>query len=264
MFLRGFRELGVQRLISNTPTAHIRSMAMGLVEVAGNVEPRSLVIAPFSGKACAYWQVEVAVKNRDSWRIVHHNASGSPFFLRDDTGLAMIYPLGADCRLQFGVSEECHGLSLPEPYSDYLSDQHLAMRHLWQLDTMRFRERILEEDARVFVLGTAVPKPEVHTIGEGDEFVKTGTDGDAWSEQVRHRTQETVALVRQGENQKVFIISQQSERDLAMQVGLTAGCTSRAAAARGRVTRVPAGGAALAKRITRPALGARSFRQEAV
>src|SRR5882672_7156675 len=84
LFARGFRELAVQRLVSNTPTAHVRSMAMGLVEVAGKVEPRSLITAPFSGKACVYWQIEVAVRNanRDSWRTVHHNASGSPFFLR--------------------------------------------------------------------------------------------------------------------------------------------------------------------------------------
>src|SRR4030095_12586302 len=54
LFARGFRTLRTQQLVRDTPTAKIRSMAMGLVEVNGTVVPRSTVIAPFSGKPCAY------------------------------------------------------------------------------------------------------------------------------------------------------------------------------------------------------------------
>ena len=35
LFWRGFRDLRTQRLIQNTPTARIRSMPMGLVEING-------------------------------------------------------------------------------------------------------------------------------------------------------------------------------------------------------------------------------------
>ena len=224
IFARGFRELAVQRLIRNTPTARVRSMAMGLVEISGSVEPRSLVIAPFSGHSCAYWQIEIDTGSaeKDSWRTVHRESSGSPFFLRDETGLAMIYPTGADCRIPYGTSEECPGVMLPECYSQFFAERHLPMSALWRMGTMRFRERVLEEGAHVFVFGTATPKPEVHSIGDGDEFEKTGTDGDDWSAQVRRRSAEAVAVVRQGESQKVFIISQQSERDVALSIGLSA------------------------------------------
>ncbi|MGH7742142.1 MAG: hypothetical protein ACRENS_08975, partial [Candidatus Eiseniibacteriota bacterium] len=47
MFVRGFRAWNERRLIENTPTARIRSMAMGLVEIEGVVEPRSVLAAPF-------------------------------------------------------------------------------------------------------------------------------------------------------------------------------------------------------------------------
>ena len=45
----GFRALRLHRLIDNTPTVKVRSMAMGLVEVKGRIEERSRLTAPFSG-----------------------------------------------------------------------------------------------------------------------------------------------------------------------------------------------------------------------
>src|SRR5262249_50817472 len=101
LFVRAFRDFRTRRLIENTPTARIRSMAMGLVEINGEVVQRSEHLAPFSGRPCAYWQVDIATRGRNNtWSIVHRNASGSPFFVQDDTGLALVYPQGADCRVQ--------------------------------------------------------------------------------------------------------------------------------------------------------------------
>ena len=58
-FYQGFKAMRVQQLIRNTPTARVRSMAIGLVEVNGAVIPRSRTLAPFSGRSCAWWQVEI-------------------------------------------------------------------------------------------------------------------------------------------------------------------------------------------------------------
>src|SRR2546422_11397196 len=86
VFLRGLRTLRPRRLIADTPTARIRSLAMGLVEVNGTVERRSALTAPFSGKSCAYWELDVASRTRNRWNIIHRDHSRNPFFLRDDTG----------------------------------------------------------------------------------------------------------------------------------------------------------------------------------
>ena len=222
-FVHGFRDLRVFRLIRDTPTAKIRSMAMGLVEICGEAETRSLVTAPFSGRQCAYWQVEVALRGKNnSWTTVHRNSSGQPFFVRDETGLAMIYPKGADCRLNYGVEETCLGINLPSPYTDYFSEQKLAMSYLWRMSTLRFRERTLEEGQKIYVLGSAMPKPQVLVVSDGEAMTATGTDGDTWSGRVKQRSAEAIAIVRRGENEKVFIISQTPERELELMVGIHA------------------------------------------
>lgn len=223
-FFKGFGNLRKRQLIANTPTAKIRSMAMGLVEINGKVEPRSLITAPFSGRPCTYWQIEVAVRSRKhSWSTVHRNSSGNPFFLRDETGVAMVYPAGAECRLHFGVEETCLGISLPEMYAQYLSEQRLPFRHLWRLSTMRFRERTIEEGHSVYVLGTATPRPMVHVVSDAEEtLAATGTDDDRWAARVKQRSREVSALVRKGENEKVFMISQTHEADLTTMLGIQA------------------------------------------
>ncbi len=219
MFLHGFRSLRMRQLIQNTPTARIRSMAMGLVEVNGSVVQRSALNAPFSDRPCAYWEVDIATRGKNnSWTVVHRNASGHPFFLRDDTGLALVYPKGAVCKVMNGVAEDCNGITLPECYAQYMSDQNLGLRHVWRLSQMRFRERILEEGQRVYVLGTAMPRSRALDISGGEAMQATGTD-DASGGRVRHLTEESSALIRQGENERTFIISQESERALALELG---------------------------------------------
>ena len=49
LFYRGFRLLARKRLIMNTPTAKIRSAAMGLVEVSGLAAGPFMITAPPTG-----------------------------------------------------------------------------------------------------------------------------------------------------------------------------------------------------------------------
>jgi hypothetical protein len=222
LFWRSFRDLRTRRLIQNTPTARIRSMPMGLVEISGEASPRSELTAPFSGRPCAYWQVDIATRSRrNAWTVVHRNASGNPFFLRDETGVALIYPQDATVRLNFQVEEECLGLSLPDVYAQYLHEQHPAGSALWRMGSLRFRERALEAGQRVYVLGTATPRPQSVVISMDDELEATGTD-DRRARRLQSLDHEVRAVIRRGENERTYLISQQSERDLTMQLGLRA------------------------------------------
>jgi len=221
LFARGFRDLNVRRLIQNTPTARIRSLAMGLVEINGKVIARSQHDAPFSGRPCAYWEVDIAVRSRkNAWTIVHRSRSGSPFFVRDDTGLAFVYPEGSQCRVQSGVEETCVGISLPDCYARYMSDQRLALRSLWRLSVMRFRERTLEDGQHVYVLGTAEPRSRAREVSMDDALAATGTDGPV-QERLRTLTEEVAAVVRRGSNDRTFIISSGSERQLTTDLALS-------------------------------------------
>ena len=222
LFVRSFRDFRTQRLIENTPTARIRSMPMGLVEIQGAVVPCSTLAAPFSGRACAYWEVDISTETRrGQWNVVHRNYSGHPFFVQDETGVTMVLPQGADSRLSPGVEEECAGLSLPECYASYMRGENLALQDFWQLSAMRFRERILEEGQHLFVLGTAMPRGRALTVSEGDALEATGTE-DARAHRKRTLAEQAVAVVRKGETQPTFILSQQSERTLTTRLGLRA------------------------------------------
>lgn len=229
LFAGGFRDFRLKRLIENTPTARIRSMAMGLAEVNGQIECRSMVTAPFSGRACACWNVDISVQGRKHhWTVVHRATSGQPFFLRDETGVALVYPRGADCRVHFAVEEVCQGLVPPEPYASYLATLG-ARRHLWRFAMLRFRERILEEGAQVYVMGTATPAAQSFTVSEGEDMVVAAEDAlaatgtDEWrARRVRARGQHVSAVMRAGEHEKTFVISQDSERTLTIGLGLKA------------------------------------------
>ena len=222
LFWRSFRDLRLRRLIQNTPTSRIRSMPMGFVEINGEASPRSELTAPFSGRPCVCWQVDISTRSRrDSWHVVHRNASGNPFFLRDETGVALVYPQDATVRLNFQVEEECSGLSLPDVYAEYLHEQAPAGSALWRLGSLRFRERLLEAGQRVYVLGTALPRPQSVVISMDDELEATGTD-DRRVRRLQDLDHEARAVIRRGENERTYIISQQSERELAMQLGLRA------------------------------------------
>lgn len=221
LFARAFRDFRTRRLIENTPTARIRSMAMGLVEIHGEVVERSEHLAPFSGRPCAYWQVEIATRSRrNGWTVVHRAASGSPFFVRDETGLALVYPKDAECRVMQPVEETCSGISLPDCYANYMDEHQLMFRHVWRLSTLRFRERVLEEGQRVFVMGTAAPRPQVLEVSQ-EVPEATGTDGPH-ERHIRTLQEEAVGSIRRGENERVFIISQQSERELTLGLSLKA------------------------------------------
>ena len=215
MFWRGFKHMRTCRLIENTPTGRVRSMAMGVVELNGKVEARSYLTAPFSGRPCAHWQVEIAARGRrrGSWSVIHRNHSGNPFYLEDDTGVALIYPQGSDCRIRFGTDEECSGVNLPEVYADYVRENPGALGPLNRLSWLRFRERTLEDGMQVYVLGTATPRSRAIVVSEGEALAATGTDG-LGDRQRMERDHATVAIVRQGESEKTFIISQESERDI--------------------------------------------------
>jgi hypothetical protein len=195
-FFRGFRDLRLHRLIQNTPTSRIRSMAMGLVEVCGNVLQRSSVRAPFSNQPCAYWEVEIALRGSEKhgWHTVYRESSGQPFFVDDGTGIAMVYPKGSMCRVPPTADEACIGAMLPDVYSEFLAGRRLWQRFLWRFSQMRFRERRVEEGEKVYILGSAEPRPQSRDISHVEmsdrplaaamavaneplELQATGTDG---------------------------------------------------------------------------------------
>jgi hypothetical protein len=230
LFAAGFRGLRRRQLIEHTPTARIRSMAMGFVELAGAVEARSRVTAPFSGHPCAWWEVEVQTlrggsgrQGRRGWHTVHRERSGSPFYLRDDTGVALVQPAGGEVHTAHGVEEETGGLGVPQLYMDYMERAGLPLRQLWAMAPMRFRERRLAEGQQVFVLGRAHPRPQAHVVAEPEEDLLAATGTDGWAARRLHALdREVQGVVRKAPSDPLLLISTQSEKSLSLGYGLQA------------------------------------------
>jgi hypothetical protein len=227
-FVTGFRSLRLQRTIETTPTAHARSLAMGLVELQGRVLGRSRVFAPFSARECAWWEVELQTAQRSRrgmarWSTVHREQSGNPFYLEDETGSVLVYPQGAKLSAGHVVQEETGGLGVPEPYAGFMESRDLKLRHLWALGPMRFRERTLEQGTGVYVLGRAYPKPQAVAVSMDDEVALEATGTDAiGAAHVRRHDPECSAVIRRGPRDPAFLISDRSEKTMSMEYGLRA------------------------------------------
>jgi len=220
LFVRGFRVWNERRLIQNTPRARIRSMAMGLVEIEGAIEPRSVLTGPFSGHECAYWQVDISTRSKDGWNVVHRNSSRHPFYLRDETGVALVYPEGSECQVSFGVEEVCHGPFLPDCYAEYIKSERLTVVSVMSVGEMRFRERLMQAGQSAFVLGSAMPRARAVDLGGDDAVESTGTDGP--QNRIATTDREVAAVVRRGQNETTFIISQESQLALTLDLGIHA------------------------------------------
>lgn len=225
-FVTGFRSLRLQRIIQTTPTARARSLAMGLVELQGRVLGRSRVTAPFTGRSCAWWEVELQTVHRSrrgfsTWSTVHREQSGNPFYLEDETGRVLVYPQGAELRTGHVVQEETGGFGVPEPYAGFMEKHDLKLRHLWSLGPMRFRERTLEDGAVVYVLGRACPRPQAVAVSMDDEHALEATGTDAiGAAHVRRHDVDCSAVIRRGPNDPAFLISAQSEKTMTLEYGL--------------------------------------------
>ena len=225
-FVSGFRDLRVRRLVRDTPTARVRSMAMGLVELNGVCEARSQIAAPFSARPCAYWEVDISVptpRQRQGWHVVHRTSSGHPFYLRDATGVALVQPHGARCRLPFGLEEVVPSLlQLPDLYRDFMASQGLAMRFLWQLGPMRFRERMLQDGQALYVLGRAFPRAQSVTLSDGEleeSLAATGTD--AWrARRVGTLDHEVQGVIRRASANDVLLLSPSSEKSVELEYAM--------------------------------------------
>lgn len=224
MFIQGFLAWRRRRLIADTPPSKIRSMAMGLVEVNGSAVPRSQAEAPFSGKPCVYWHVDISARTKNSWNVIHRNTSSQPFYLRDDTGLALVFPQGAECKLTDCAEEVCDAMALPDCYAEYLRENRTILSPFGGLGQLRFREYLVEEGQPLFVLGTAAPKARAMEVTDVETFAATGTDDPAAvavrASRLRSLDGEVHATIRRGENNRTFVISEESQMMMMTELGM--------------------------------------------
>lgn len=124
VFLVGFAIMGAGakrfqtgRLIKNTPTERVRSVAIGRTELQGKARDAGVVFdQPFTSGKCLYYsysveqEVERTVKDDDGktkkerkWETISSHSLAAPFYLDDGTGkILVVANAGADFQISGG------------------------------------------------------------------------------------------------------------------------------------------------------------------
>lgn len=217
----GFRRMHKYRLIMDTPTSKVRSMAMGLVEIHGAVQPENAIRTPFSQTDCVYYRYTIeeyrAHRHRDSkgrvrttysWDTVGSGERRIPFYARDDTGSVYVNPTNAEFNVtlkksfyQRGGFFGAIGMVI-DLLSDWDNDNTTDLNiSTWGLEPMepgvhitfgtsvgdrKYYEYYLAPNEDVYVLGTAKSSQS--------------RPGHVW--------------IEKGSNEPTFIISSKSEKEL--------------------------------------------------
>lgn len=100
MFVLGFRIYRQYRIMADTPLIPVRSVPMGLVHVSGKSTGGNPLTSPLTQVACYYYQVKVEKQvkrdNEEKWESAGTEKAEVPFYLEDATGKILVHPQQAE------------------------------------------------------------------------------------------------------------------------------------------------------------------------
>lgn len=206
-FFWGFFQLRTKRLMEDIPLSTIRAMAPGLVEINGSAVDWKLLEGPMTQEKCVYYEylIEQYVssgKNSHWETILRGNSKEHPFYVQDDTGTVRVEPQDSkviiphDFRLETGMFTD-----VPANIESFMDQKGLSCRSFFGFQKkLRFTEHNLKPAEKVFVMGTcqqSLVRPPEPPTGAADE----------------------VCVGRSQDSGDVFIVSDQSQRDLESSYG---------------------------------------------
>jgi hypothetical protein len=226
----GFRQYRTKKMIENTPTEKVRSMAAGRTEVTGTAKPHGDVFAaPFTpGEAlCATYEIEEHHHDDDGsdWVTIDSGTLTAPFEIDDGTGSVVV---DANQQIELHVSDANHtridvdaGESEPEPIQHFLANNTSVdtgaaapldiggeggmMDSLFD-DRRRYTQEVIPPESEVYCFGNAREREE-------GEDLTTGEDGPATDQRL---------VIDHDESTGRFILSDMSEAELTEDLGWSA------------------------------------------
>ena len=161
LFAYGFTLNRRKQLLEATPTSKVRSLALGLVEVAGTVKPAgALLTAPFSGVPCVLFSYRVQERKGSGrnarWITVARGQSEQSFWLDDGSATVLVDPSRAELLLTVRHRYDNNGWNELTPIAEHTLASLGVSTSAW-LGRKRVRcsESTMLPDERAYVLGTA-------------------------------------------------------------------------------------------------------------
>jgi Zn-finger nucleic acid-binding protein len=204
LFGYGFVLNRKKRLIESIPTSSVRSLAVGLVEVAGAAQPIDVLLeAPFSRTPCVLYSYRVEERQgsgkNQRWVTIAKGVSEQPFSVQDETGAVMVVPFDAELVVREDRSYRTNWLgSLPPEAEAGLTRLGISTSSWGISNPMRCRESYILPGEAIYVLGTAQDNPMGQASFDNAARLYLGSSRD-----------------------EPFIISDRSEKELLSQLGWT-------------------------------------------
>lgn len=252
LFFKGFVHLNQKRLIQNIPTSKINALALGLVEIKGRARPFSPrpLKSPYAKVDCVFYHFEVrqfihGPRGGGGWKVISEASSGVPFYVDDGNGRVLVDPKKA--KIKLGVR-----------YVSFNPDkkENITLRSTTSRN-MKYTESFIIPEEPVYVLGTATATKDYfgehkkrvarkltawwHNPEKRKEF-DLNQDGDVDKKEIalmREKAEAEVAqqeeqmgikigtdlsglssiIITKGEEEKSFVISNESEREIVSKTG---------------------------------------------
>ncbi|PIN87319.1 hypothetical protein COV19_00355 [Candidatus Woesearchaeota archaeon CG10_big_fil_rev_8_21_14_0_10_44_13] len=192
LFYKGFTWLKLKKLIENMPTSKVRAIAMGLVEVYGEVVPyeKKLLKSPLLDKDCVYYSYSIQEERGSGkhrhWVTLKSGREMVHFYLKDNTGEVLVDPEGAtvDMKADLNVTSS---LGKDPPAAVMQALKRMKLSHdgfLGMNKTMRYTEYLVEPKDKLYILGVAGDNPFVEDTkgqkNEEDIMIQKGKHGDIY------------------------------------------------------------------------------------
>lgn len=260
-FFWGFGRFKLKRIIENIPTAKVRSMPMGKVEISGKAIVEKTVESPFTKRSVVYYRCKIEQwvednEGKGSWKTVHKHDSGlHPFYIQDETGKALIRPYDAELHLPKSFRmDSLHKGGIPSKMQDFMDKWNIKYHSmLGSRYRMRFTEQCILPNETVYILGSCQDNRSQHVqaqenrvgevvskLKENPELMKqydTNSDGEIsaqeWSTamlmieaKVKKEMSQTpldkIFIGKAPQKNSIFILSNKSEKTLVREMGLYA------------------------------------------
>jgi hypothetical protein len=190
-----------KRLIENIPTSKIRSIAMGLVEIYGEVVTSvdNILKSPFSQSDCVYYRYTIeelrSTGKSTHWATIRKGTNYVYFYLKDDTGMVLVDPQDAKIDIPAdNVFKSSLGKDPSYMVQKFLEKERVKFEGslLGINKTMRYSEFFIAPKDKLYIMGTAADNP----------FVKDASTFKGVED----------VIIKKGKHEKIYYISDKSER----------------------------------------------------
>ena len=233
LFIYGFLQLEKKNLIENIPTSKIRSVAMGLAELTGKVEPKILLKSPITQTECVFYKFIIEEERRNSkgkkyWVKIKEGCSTNYFYIKDDTARILVDPISAELVLDYMyryIDDKFSGSYKSYRYTEWYI---VPNETIYIIGTVKkIRDNVEDRKSKLVEILKQL-KQDKEKLKQFDVNKNGQIDIEEWDmarmkieqeliEQELSQTVETPEdelIIAKGDIEKTFIISDHSEKQL--------------------------------------------------